>query len=518
MVYPGETGLMLRRLASLEPEPLAGTNGAAYPVFSPDGGWLVFGQRGQLQRMSLRGGPPLPIENAIVRLPMGTSWGPDGTIVYNAGVAEGLWRIAPGGGAAERITTPEGQPGEHSHRFPDVLPDGRTVLFAIETAGSFDEATIVALSLDSGEKKVLVEGGTRPTYLPSGHLAWVRSGVVLVAPFDRDKLELTGPAVPLVEDVSYAPAFGHAAVRFSASGSLVYVSSRGSDQRVLVWVDHNGEEQPLSRYTRAFSSPRLSPDGRRLAVAVQVQGERSDIWILDTSRQALERLTSTGNNAFPIWSPDGDRVAFTSDRAGGRGNIFLKQVGSSLEAEQPLPTERWQVPQSWSADGKRIVYTRTATDNRNEIWSLSLEEEPESRLAVDSPFHERRARLSPDGRWLAFAGGNEVYVQEFPEGERRRQISTNGGGEPLWAPDGRELYYRSSDGKVMAVRIQTEPELQPSTPVALFDDRYEQDSFDISPDGARFVMMRRADDAPPPRLRVIVNWLPELERLVPSSN
>lgn len=147
-----------------------------------------------------------------------------------------------------------------------------------------------------------------------------------------------------------------------------------------------------------------------------------------------------------------------------------------------------------------------------------LEEEPESRLAVDSPFDERRARLSPDGRWLAFAGGNEVYVQEFPEGERRRQISTNGGDEPLWAPDGRELYYRSSDGKVMAVRIQTEPELQPSTPVALFDDRYQRPSFDISPDGARFVMMRRADDAPPPRLHVIVNWLPELERLVPSSN
>ena len=137
---------------------------------------------------------------------------------------------------------------------------------------------------------------------------------------------------------------------------------------------------------------------------------------------------------------------------------------------------------------------------------------------MDSPFDERRARLSPDGRWLAFAGGNEVYVQEFPEGERRRQISTNGGDEPLWAPDGRELYYRSSDGKVMAVRIQTEPELQPSTPVALFDNRYQRPSFDISPDGARFVMMRRADDAPPPRLHVIVNWLPELERLVPSSN
>jgi len=404
VVYEGGTGLMLRRLASLEPLELEGTNGAYHPVFSPDGRWLVFAQQRQLKRMSLQGGPPLPLENAVVGRVRGMTWGPDGSIIYNAGVREGLWRIAPSGAAAERITTPDSERGEQSHRFPDVLPDGGTVLFAIETEGSFDEATIAAFSLASGEQKVLVEGGTRPTYLSSGHLAWVRAGVVLVAPFDRDKLELTGPAVPLLEHVSYNSNIGEAAVRFSASGSLVYVSSRGSDERVLVWVDRNGEEQPLSHYKRAFLSARLSPDGRR--VAVGVQGERSDIWILDTERQALERLTSTGNNASPIWSPDGNRIAFASDRAGGRGNIFLKQVGSTLEAEQPLPTERYQVPQSWSADGKQIVYYRTSTDNSGEIWSLSFEEELKSRLVVVSLGRDGNARLSPDGRWLAFMNGS----------------------------------------------------------------------------------------------------------------
>ncbi len=526
------TQLYVRALDQLEPIALTGTEGAQVPFFSPDGQWVGFSAGYKLKKISVTGGAV----RTLCDLPgdSGASWGPDDTIIF-ALPGAGLFRVAATGGTYERLTFPGREEGENSHHHPQFLPGGNWVLFSAGSFGSFDEANIIAQSLETGERKVLHRGGYYPRYVPTGHLVFVRGATLFASPFDVDHLEVTGLPAPVLEDLSSNLVYGDAQFAFSRSGTLLYLwGAEALGRRQLVWMNREGREEPVGVEPRPYGSPRLSPDGRRLAVTI---GDPNvDVWIYDLERKTLNRLTS--DPAFdyaPVWTPDGQQVVFTSTRDEGPGSLFSKVADGTGQVER-LTTSRGgsQLPYSFSPDGLRLLFKEykeyvTSWD----IGVLSMEGERSSETLVGTQFTERHAALSPDGRWMAYmsdeSGRFEVYVRPFPNVEDGKfTISRDGGQEPLWGPQGRELVYLENDDQtMMVVPIQTEPTFRAGTAEALFKGlQGPQDNigggrrYDISPDGQRFLMIKDAEQRAETgtELIIVLNWFDELKRLVPTDN
>ncbi|MDA2924099.1 hypothetical protein MYX65_05480 [Acidobacteria bacterium AH-259-L09] len=455
-------------------------------------------------------------------LARGGSWGTDGQIIFSAFLGErGLERVSSSGGEPDLLTTPDSDQGEGPHRFPQHLPGGKAIVFTVGTGGSWDDALIVAQRLDTGERKVLIEGGSDARYVTTGHLVYVRAGALMAAPFDLDRLEMTGPPVAIVKGVMQSTSItGAAHIGFSELGWLVYVPGTAkATERKLAWVDRQGEEQPLPVPPQPYYGPSLSPDGQRLAVTID-QGNKQDIWVYDIPRGGLTRLTFEGSNQSPVWTPDGRKVTFTSNRA-GPWNLFWKSADGSGATERLTTSEQdqWQV--SWSSDGQFLAFV-TSWD----IWVMSVDGEREPQLFLQTKFNERRPVFSTDGRWLAYvsdeSGRNEIYVRPFPKVEEGKwQISTDGGVEPVWAPNGPELFYRSGD-QMIVVDIRAEPTFQAGTPRLLFEGSYDRGpggnaGYDVTPDGQRFVMVKAGEESAPTQINVVLNWFEELKRLVPTE-
>ncbi|MBI4442775.1 MAG: PD40 domain-containing protein [Acidobacteria bacterium] len=311
--------LYVRALDSLEARALPGTEGIiCTPFFSPDGQWLGFYALGKLRKVSIHGGAPVTLMNSPGSF--GATWGPDDAIFFADISKTGLTKIAAAGGAPQQITTVDASRGETSHRFPAILPGGKAFLYAVEKRGRADEAEIVEQRLDTGERRVLVVGGTYPSYVPTGYLVYVRAATLMAVPFDLERLVVTGGPVPVADDVWQASR-GAAQFAVSSLGSLVYVpSGTGSNDFTMVWVDRKGIAKPLPAPPRFYGYPVLSPDGRR--VVLQIAGANYDIWLYDLARDALTRLTFESNNEGALWSPDGKRIAFCSARAGSPYNLF----------------------------------------------------------------------------------------------------------------------------------------------------------------------------------------------------
>jgi serine/threonine-protein kinase len=531
----GTQQIYLRAMDSLEATPVPGTEGAINPFFSPDGQWLAFFAGQKLKKVSVSGGSALTLGDAT--FPRGASWGNKGTIIFAPGTVSVVQQVSDAGGILQPLTRPN--KGEASHRWPEFLPGNKAVLFAASaTTGNWINAQVAVQSVGTGERRNLIQGGTQPRYAPSGHLIYAQGGSLIAVPFDLQRLQVTGTAVPVVEGVLQSTTSGAAQYGFSATGSLVYASGGlQASQRRLVWVDRKGAEQPVAAPAHAYLAPRLSPDGRR--VAVGITESQSHIWLYDVSRDSLTRLTFEGNsNQYPTWTPDGKRIAFQSNKEGPL-NLFWQLADGSGGLERLTISDNTQTSNSWSPDGQLLAFHEIDPAAQRDIWVLRMGDPSPTSGQVPSagsgqvrkaqpflrtPFDEAGARFSPDARWLAYisneSGRYEIYVQPYPGPGGKWQVSTEGGTEPVWNLNGRELFYRSGD-KMMAVDIATQPSFAAGKPRMLFEGQYvptpaTAPNYDVTPDGQRFLMLKPVEQAAgPTQINVVLNWFEELKRRVP---
>jgi len=520
-IQGGTQQLYLRPMDSLESRPLPGTEGAVDPFFSPDGQWLGFFAGNKLKKVSLSGGSAQTLGDAA--FPHGASWSSQGIIAFAPTNVSALLQVPDAGGTPQPLSRLE--KGESTHRWPEVLPGGKAVLFTAGTAaGNFINGQVAVQWVGTVERQNLVQGGTHPRYAPSGHLVYAQGGTLMAVPFDPQRLAVMGAVVPVVEGVLQS-SYGAAQYNFSATGSLVYVPGgvQAAELR-LVWVNRNGAEQPLAAPARPYIYPRLSPDGRRVAVAIQEQ--KAQLWLYDLSRETLTRLTFEGNfSNYPAWTPEGKRIAFQSNKE-GPGNIFWQLADGSGGLERLTTSEYTHYPMSSSPDGQLLAFTELNPATGYDIWTLRLSDR-KAQPFLRTPFNETTPRFSPDGRWVAYvsdeSGRNEIYVQPYPGPGGKWQISTEGGKEPVWNRNGRELFYRSG-GKMMTVDIATQPSFAAGKPRVLFEGQYEPTvltaaNYDVSPDGQRFLMLKsgEAGEAAPTQINVVLNWFEELKRRVPPA-
>lgn len=521
----GAIRLFIRRLDQFGDSPVAGTEGAFWPSFSRDGQWVAYISGNRLLKVNLQtAAAPIVLCAGIEQfLPNGVAWAADGSIIL-ARPELGLQRVSAEGGEPVPLTSLSQTPREFDHHTPSLLPGGQTVLFTVhDSAGRFH---VVVETLATAERKVVIESAYDARYLPSGHLVFARNQAILAVPFDLPRLEVTGPAVTLVEPVGADVVNGYGGYRLSANGTLVFESAPSFDGRTLTWVDRTGAETPLPISPRAFGSPRVSPDGSRVAFAI-AERNRRDIWIYDFATERLTPVTREGDNRTPLWSRDGQRLTYSSMR-GNAWQLFWQPADGSGAPERLVAGEFSLVPGSWSADGRVLVYTDGDTGPAgSHIFALPLDGERKSRRLLQGPAQERQPSLSPDGRWLAFSSTErprqQVFVSDFPGFGSRHQVSIEGGREPMWSRDGREIVYRFQ-GRMFAVPVDTTRGFSAGKPRMLFDGRYVVGGtdvvgldYDLAPDG-RFLMIKPGpNEQAPPEFRVVLNWVDELTRRVPKA-
>ena len=545
-VNPGggtQSVLFVRSLDSLTATPIPTTTGADSPFFSPDGAWIGYWDAGELRRVPVTGSTTY---TTIARVPgeatpriAGASWGDGDVIVFSAGPR--LWRVAASGGTSELVV--ERRNDEYSLRLPHVLPGGKVVLFTrLTTAFRWDDAQIVSRSLESGEQKVLLNDAADARYVASGHLVFVRRGKLMAAPFDPERLEVTGGAVAIVDDVMQAANMGNSNAdsgsgqfATSANGTLVYVTGgvTPDQENELVWVTRDGSVAPIPAPKGEYGAPRLSPDGTKVALftgaTVNPGGER--VWVYDITRGAFSPLTTQQERvAWGLWSPDGTRIVYQSLLA-GRGPLTFRMADGTGNADQLQTASPAQAANSWSKDNK-IAFSQGTPTTRSDIWILDV---PSRRAEpfLQTAASERFPAFSSDGKWLAYtsdvSGRDEVYVQPYPGPGPRVPVSTGGGVAPAWRADGRELFYTVSldnapGFRMMSVAVTTTPSAFSSgLPQKLFEGRYGSTTpargWDVTADGRRFMMTRPVDPPqPPPSQMVLVeNFAEELKRRVPVS-
>jgi len=534
MVFAGDGEpdplLYMRHINQQEVLPIHGTERAQIPVFSPDGEWLAFHQDDKLKKISVRGGPPMTLCDAPDL--RGLAWGSDGTIVFTPRRSTGIMRVSDAGGTPMEITKLEFEEGTHitpSHRWPDILPGGNAVLYTSTANDSqYEDAEIVAVSLEDGTQKTLVHGGTHPRYVPAGFLVFARGNTLFAARFDPDRVELTGPAVPVLENVGTSAPYGAAHYTFSSNGTLVYLEkvSRPEDH-TLVWLDRQGNETPASVHARDYRTGSLSPDGTQYAVSI-LEDEVENIWVLEFERDTLNRLTfDPAVDRFPAWSPDGEWIIYASFHDGASLNLFRQRANGTGEAERMTTSETHHYPYSWSPDGSVVAFQRLGGEMKDDLLLLRLGAEPKTEVFLRTPYYETEPEISPDGRWIAYgsdlSGTGEIYVRPLSGTGGQSKVSTNGGVAPRWSPNGKELIYTSPEEKLMSVRFAVEGDtFRPQLPQALFDfsqSIYSNPSVEFAPDGQRILATKEAEQvqSAPRNPTVVVNWFDELEAKVPVT-
>jgi eukaryotic-like serine/threonine-protein kinase len=537
-------GLVLRAMDQVDGRLLQGTEAALTgPVFSSDGRWVAYWQEGQIKKIAVDGGVPVTL-CAAADNPQGITWAPDDSLLFAQ--PDGIQRVSAAGGTPALIVKAG---DDEQFAAPQVLPGGEWVLFtraprAARTADAWDAADIVVQSLRSSERKVLVSGGTDGLYVPPGHLVYAVQGVLFAVPFDLSRLAVTGGRVPIVQGVRRSASGAFAQVSISTTGTLVFVpgpSSPSGAQTSLGIFDRKGQSELLKIPPGRYELPRLSPDGRHIAVGTD-DGDEASIWIYDLAgRSALRRLTlaGQGRNRYPVWSPDSQRVAFQSDRDKDLG-LFWQRADGTGTAERLTTAEKGtaHIPESWGAgtEGERLLYS-AVTGSTTALWMWSSRDRKAALFgAIQSPASTLTGAVwSPDGRWVAYASRegratSAVYVQPVPPTGARYQISRDAedGHHPVWSPDGRELFYTPGpQAFINAVLVTTQPSFSftEATPVAkpfLSDAPSNERPYDISRDGTRFLGLIDAaaarNGAPAAaQVEIVLNWAEDLKRLVPSG-
>jgi Tol biopolymer transport system component len=512
----GRPQIYRHTLDRAEDSAIPGTEGGLSPFYSPDGRWLGF-HDASLKKIPVDGGPPILLCDPTHAF-MGASWDPDRGIVFARDTAGGLYRVGADGGTSQALTTLDPSRHESSHRFPVILPGGKAVVFTVkpDDALSWDDARVESASLRTGERSILFKGGADARYVAPGYLVYHRTGSLWAVPFDPLRVKVTGAPLLMLEGVSSSLTFGGADFALSADGSLAYLAGkpRGAGRR-LVRVDRAGIRHPVTDLRRGFRSLRLSPDGRRLAL--QITGPVEQVWVYDLERGTQTPLTSRADNLEPIWTPDGSRLTFSSQQ-GPTWSLSWQPADGSGPAERLSTSAGGPRPFSWSPDGRSLVYS-----DGPELLILPRDGDRKPRSFLHVALDLQKAVLSPDGRWLAYASNEsgewEVYVAPFPSAGRRFTISTDGGIEPVWARNGRELYYRNRN-RMMAVTVNGDATFSASKPRPLFEAAElvnVYSSYDVTPEG-EFVMIEAGEsELPSSQINVVLNWARELRERVAAA-
>jgi len=513
--------LAVRAMDGTDARVLPDTEGAAFPFFAPDGKWIGFFASGKLKRVPVDGGTVIIVlDLAAVGSGDGGAWRSDDTIFFGAGGE--IWKISAAGGSPDRVTVIDPTTGEIGHHRPYLLPGGQTLLYTLRYGSGWDEQHIVAQRLGSAERHVLIKGAATARYASTGHLVYTRAGTMMAVHFDASRLEVSG--VPVTFEEGIRAGVPYADYDVSPEGSLVYVQQKPEAfNRLPVLVDRNGIAHALPGVAPArYQNPRFSPDGRQ--AAFETTGAISDVWAYDFTRATLTRLTTEGSSQFPVWSADGRRITYRATRSGSR-DLFWRSVDGTSAEERLTTRDGDQTAWSWSHDGTTLFFDETSTKSRRDIWMLELGAERTVRPFLREPFDESQPRLSPAGHWLAYvsdrSGRAEVYVQSYPNPVMRWQISTDGGRDPAWARDGRELFYRNGD-KVMSVETAAGSVFKASPPRLLFAGNYVRGEpnidIDVAPDGQRFLMIQSSNQEPPvTHVNLVLNWFEELKRRLPAA-
>jgi len=511
----GVRRLLLRRLDSSEIEALPETETATNPFFSPDGESIGFTRGNEILTMSLATGRATAIASGDWG---GGSWGPDDGIVYTPRYTSGLHRIPAGGGTPEELTQPDLERGELGHFWPQHLPGGEVVLFTSFSV-PLSRSNIDAYDLESGTAKTLIEDGVWGRYSPTGHLIFVRDHTLMAVRLDLQKLEITGTPVPILTDIIPDIGQGDTPATFATNGTLAYVPGAVMNPpRQLAWVDRNGNETPLPEAQR-YGHPRISPDGARIAVTIR--DKSWDLWALELDRGTLSRLSfESATQLGALWTPAGDRIVYTQDDP--PYNLYRRSADGTGQPELLVKTPVDNEARSISPDGKVLLYSSSQSETGYDLWFLALDGtgQPEPWLAT--PFNEVFASFSPDGDWVAYTsdetGKDQVYVNRFPDGGRKLQVSVAGGSRPLWSRDGRELFFRDGP-RVMGVEVTADAHMTAGQPRELFSGSYmatqNKLDYDVAADG-RFLMIKTPDEKKPRGITVVLNWFQELESLVPT--
>jgi Tol biopolymer transport system component len=506
--------LWVRALDSQSAQALPGTENGQFPFWSPDSRSIAFSADGKLKKIALSNGA---IETLTEALPTGGTWSREGVILFGADDGT-LARVPASGGTVTPVTTLDASRYERGHDWPDFLPDGRHFLYSAVNFAKPENDAIFVGSLDSKERKLLAKLSSNSVYVPSGYLLYNRQGTLLAQPFDGDRLQLTGDPVPIAEGVAFNPFGSFAQFAVSNNGVLAYRGGGGTVPLTIAWVSRQGVAQPLAAPPHNYTFPRVSPDGKRVAVGIEEGG--GQVWIYDVARDAMSRLTFDGtSNVDPLWTHDGTRVVFK-----GKGNHLFWQSADGGGAAEPLTSDARSsndLPGNWSPDGQSLLFMETLPVR--DLFVLSLKD----RKAQPFDTGEVGASapcFSPDGRWIAYtsneSGRTEVYVRPYPGPGGKWQISTDGGNEPLWNPKGRELFYRSGQ-KMMAVDYTERPEFAAGKPKMLFEGPYvpsprSLSDYDVSPDGERFLMLKGAEQRPG-EISVVLNWTEALKQKLPAG-
>jgi serine/threonine-protein kinase len=504
---------------------IAGTDGALNPVFSPDGKSLAFFAGPALKTVSFASGAVV----TVATLPRtfgaegyrGAAWSDDGMIAFTSSTGGGVFGVSDRGGEPKPLTDPTAN--EWSHRWPQFLPGGRAMLFTVKSTNlqSFDDAQIVAWSRDTGAQH-LVAQGSFAQYLPTGHVVYARAGTLYAVRFDAARMAVTGTPVKVADGIITHPATGAAQVAISRTGTLVYAAGDArTAERPLLWVDRNGAARPVTTRQAPFWWPRISPDGRRIAVTIDAAF--SKVWVLDVERGTLTLASQlAGDHDRGAWMPDGVHLTFGADTTGsGARRLFSDRFDGTGSPTVLLDGAESPSPLSWSPGGRRLRYRRIGATTGEDVWVYSADDR------LSTPFlqgaaNEWSAAFSPDGRWVAYvsdeSGRAEVYVRPFSGTGTRTQISVDGGTVPVWSRDGRELFFAQGD-TLFATHVTLGRTFTSGTVRRLFSGPYAFDqlsvNYDVSPDGQRFVVTRSRVDSAPRQLELVLNWFEELNRLVP---
>jgi serine/threonine-protein kinase len=540
---PTSSEMWVRAVDQLDAVQFRGLATPVAPFISPDSKWIGFFSSGQIRKVSMTGGPAIYVTRLIAGTGAGSqargaSWAQNDTIVFaTADVSTGLLAVSANGGEPAVLTTPDPKQGELDHVFPSVLPSGQAVLFTITNANGPDTSQVAVLDLKTGQRKTLIRGGGAAEYVSSGHILYAAAGSLRAVRFDPVRLEVLSDPVPVVEHVVTK---GTGSTEFSVSrqGALVYLPGgvagpNSGAQRTLVWVDRKGHEEPVKAPPRAYQRGALSPDGTR--IALDVRDQENDIWIWDIAHETLTRLTvDPTTDSFPVWTADSRRVIFNSGR-NGSANLYWQMADGSGPVERLTTSTNTQVPLSMSPDGTAV----TVRENRasSDVLLLHLDGTHAMDALLQTTFAEDNGVVSPDGHWLAYdsneSGQLEIYVRPFPNVNGGHfQISTRGGHAPLWAPNGRELFYLDATDHLMAVPIQP-----PANGVfnfggatKLLDTVYYTPrparAYDVSRDGQKFLMIKDSAapnssgatstaQTPTINMVVVLNWTEELKARVP---
>lgn len=512
----GKRQLWIRSLDSPDAQPLPGTEDALQAFWSPDSRYIGFFAGSKLKKIDISGGPAITLTDAVAS--HGGAWARGDVIIYGPTIGGPLYRISSNGGEAMQVTTIDASQSETTHAWPDFLPDGRHFLYLARSANR-EKSAIYIGSIDSNERKFLINADSSPAYAPPGYLLLVRNRTLMAQPLDVDKLQLTGDQFPIVEQVGFNTANARAFVSVSENGVMVYRTRVFSDAQVS-WFDRSGKQIAQAGTTGQLLGVVLSADDKRVAISrVDYQSGSSDIWIIDQDRET--RFTfDPANDQSPAWSPDGSQIAFNSSRS-GVFDLYVKSASGAGNEELLYQSNITKGPHDWSPDGRYIVYGNLDPKTNVDLWILPMFGDRKPFVFLNTPFQENQGRFSPNGRWLAYesneSGTAQIYVRPFPPAGGQWMVSTNGGVQPRWRADGKELFYIAADRKLMVADVKEDDgTVTFGSPKPLFETRtipgFPGNIYDVSRDGQRFVIITPIEEASPSPLTVILNWTVGLKK------